>query len=410
MSEKNSRRPEEQGITERRKRGQEFEDKHKVFLEKLKHMPRTTREEKEERWNCFKEYPLRDDFYLDLMNAYWPEAYKKLLSRLNRPEQVNSEDLDMASHKHKRKDWEIDPVVFAESVKKAISGYGGENQKGISYNFVSCAGTIYRQEADRAGAENDLKNFGVSDSELPRKNMPDILRFVRNVKELWERNPEMASREDAVEQILKEGRYSCTKRDVELVRKLVFHGSLSVSLEQPAAEDGDSTLEDYLADERDDFRQLLEDDDRKMPFLENFFQKIVAGWNVLESAKGKKEQETIKMFFTRDVLKVLKLDNSGKPYEHEPAGDEEFYFSLEPYGSVLYDRIFYARYLCRAFIEKPEDFYETYARLLRKDFDFSDKILTELTGKDKSTISRRRKGYLSAMEGIYSYYAAREQQ
>ena len=116
------------------------------------------------------------------------------------------------------------------------------------------------------------------------------------------------------------------------------------------------------------------------------------------------------MFFTRDVLKVLKLDNSGKPYEHEPAGDEEFYFSLEPYGSVLYDRIFYARYLCRAFIEKPEDFYETYARLLRKDFDFSDKILTELTGKDKSTISRRRKGYLSAMEGIYSYYAAREQQ
>ena len=73
-------------------------------------------------------------------------------------------------------------------------------------------------------------------------------------------------------------------------------------------------------------------------------------------------------------------------YLKEPAGDEEFYCNLKPKGPFLYHRLFFKDYLWRAFIEKPEDFHAVYSRLLRMDFNFSDKIMAEVKVKDKTAI------------------------
>ena len=74
------------------------------------------------------------------------------------------------------------------------------------------------------------------------------------------------------------------------------------------------------------------------------------------------------------------------------------------HGEMMYQKIFCMGYLRRAFVEKPENFYEVYVRVLREDFDFSDKLVAEVIGKDKSVVSRRRKDYLEKMKDFYDYY------
>ena len=66
----------------------------------------------------------------------------------------------------------------------------------------------------------------------------------------------------------------------------------------------------------------------------------------------------------------------------------------------MYHRLFLKKYLRRAFVETPEDFYNVYARLLRKDFSFSDKILAEAIGKDKTAVSKGKKRYFNLMKAI----------
>ena len=101
---------------------------------------------------------------------------------------------------------------------------------------------------------------------------------------------------------------------------------------------------------------------------------------------------------------MLKIDGNGNPYPKEPAGDEGFYRGLEPCGETLYHKVFYEKYLLRAFMERPEDFYEVYVKLLRKDFDFSDKFIAQILGKDKATVSRGGRSYRNVMEAFYKYY------
>lgn len=80
------------------------------------------------------------------------------------------------------------------------------------------------------------------------------------------------------------------------------------------------------------------------------------------------------------------MDGNGKPYPQKQAGDEGFYLILEPQGDFLYREMLYEKYLRRALVEYPENFYEVYVKLLRRDFDFSDTLIANLKGKNKSSI------------------------
>ena len=90
----------EQVIAERKEQGRKFEERYSDFLTALRKMPRGTKEEKAERWERFRRYPLCDEFILDLMDTYQPNAFQRFRCRLNDPDADNSEDLDMASFKH----------------------------------------------------------------------------------------------------------------------------------------------------------------------------------------------------------------------------------------------------------------------------------------------------------------------
>ncbi len=90
------------------------------FLTVLRKMPRGTKEEKAERWERFRRYPLHDEFILDLMDTYQPNAFKGFRYRLNDPDADNSEDLDMASFKHMKG---MDPAALMEVVQRAVCTY-----------------------------------------------------------------------------------------------------------------------------------------------------------------------------------------------------------------------------------------------------------------------------------------------
>lgn len=181
------------------------------------------------------------------------------------------------------------------------------------------------------------------------------------------------------------------------------------SMDMPLkTEDGDTgdTLGTRQEDKEDYFESVL-DWEAGCSLLEAFCREIEERWEVITSAKGLREQEFFKAFFTHWILRELKLDKSEKPwkaYLEEPAGDEIFYQVLKPKGDFLYDRMFCKEYLWSAFIKRPEDFYGVYALLLRKDFEFIDKVLVEVMGKEKTVVSRKKKEYLKLMKDIYDYY------
>ncbi len=412
MSKKNNRKAEGQISESNKENKPKFETDYESFLTELKYMPLSTKEEKDERWNFFQHYAKHDDFVMDLMFAFRPNAYKKFFSRLNNVENISYIDSGIETFKNKKeRQREIDPKVFMEVIQKAIHNYTGIKKDGSSYGFVACIGIFYNQEAGKAASKNGLRGSGISDTEIPERNIPGIIKLVNSVKHLCWNDRDMyyfpeETFQKVLEEVLRTKKFHCTKKEIELIRALVFYDNITSSLDTPMVNDNDTKIsfKDTLKDEKDDYKKVLEEDEKRIPFLEMFCQHIEENLKIITSAKELREQEFIKIFFTKDILKELKLDKNGKPYSQEPAGDEDFYCSLKLYGDILYHKMFYKQYLFRAFWETPEDFYEVYVKLLRKDFDFSDKLLAEVIGKDKFVISKKRKIYKNTMEAFHNYY------
>lgn len=386
---------------ERNRKTESFEAEHRDFLEKLKYIPI---EQKEERWKFFNGYDRREDFIVELMEVYRPGTYNKIKKCLEKAEGNRlKEDSNIAYWGNK----EFDTTVFMEAIKYAIENYTGKNKNGEEYGFVACVGIQYKQKAGITAAENTLRQKGISDSEIPGKDFLKILKLLKAAERVLIRNSEKISKEEALEQAIKEVSYKCTKKEKEMVRALFFsdNGSVVVSMDNPLKTNGGetgNTFGEQLRDERDDYELVIEKETGSY-FFEVFFQEIENRWEIIVSAKGLRELEPTKIFLTQVILKKLKLDENKKPYLKEPAGDEEIYQILKPKGAFLYHKLFYKDYLWRAFIERPEDFYTVYSRLLRSDFNFSDKILAEVTGKDKTVISKWKKRFFDLMKAMYGY-------
>ena len=375
---------------ERKERANEFEKRHCVFLEKLGRLPVKQREE---RWKLFSEYDQRESFTIELMEAYNPGAYRKIETRLKNSSTGPDENV---AYWGKKK--EFDSTVFMEAVKAAVESYTGINQKGEAYGFVQCAGLMYKQRVGKTAAKNTLEMKGISG--LSNKELSKVLKLAKTVYKLREERYGEFFQEQDIEQVIKEIIGEGKQKElIRVVKKLINPEDTVISMDKPVGEgnDGD-TIGDFQKDERD---SLLAEQENNRFLLETFFREIEERWEIIKSAKGLKEQERIKQYFTQDVLKELKQDEEGKPYLKEPAGNKQIYQILKPKGDFLYHRMLYHRYLWRALVEKPDDFYDVYALLLRRDFKFTDKILAEVTGKDKTAISKGRRQYREMMNAIY---------
>ncbi len=387
---------------ERKQLAEEFEAAHGVFLEELRHMPTNN---KEERRKFFDRYDRKENFDIELMEVYRHGAYYKIKARLEKSSESFHADSNMAVLGRK----EIDTLVFVEARNEAIETYVGVNKKGDVYGFVACVGTLYKQRAGKASGENKLQSKGISDQGIPKRNLSRDFRLIKMAKRILEKSFYRISKEEALERAIKEVSCNYTKKEMELVRALFFPEKMVISMDVPlGTEDGNTgdTLGTRQADKEDYFESVL-DRESGSSLLVAFCQKIEERWEIITSAKGLNEQEFFRAFFTQGILKELKLDKSEepwKPYIEEPAGDEEFYQLLKPRGDFLYDKMFYKKYLWEAFVKEPGDFYSVYAWLLRKDFEFTDKVLADVMDKDKTVISKKKKDYLKWMKAIYDYY------
>lgn len=392
----------EEKFKERREKAEEFETRHRAFLEKLGHLPSNR---KEERWEMFSEYDQRESFIIELMEAYKPGAYEKIERRLKKAQGSPEEKISYWDEK------EIDPAIFMEALKDAIGSYTGINQKGEAYGFVACTGLMYKQRVGKAAVNNAQEMRGISG--LSYKKRLSVLKMAKTIQKLRAEKGHEFSLEQELKRIIKEsigeGKERKEKELIELVRVLVTSESIVDSMDKPiGGENSGGTLGDIVGDEKDDYSLWLEQENNRF-LLKRFYRKIEEEWGVIKAGKGLKEQERIKPYFTQDVLRALKQDEEGKPYLEEPAGNEEIYQILKPKGDFLYHKVLYHRYLWRALVEKPDNFYDVYVLLLRNDFKFTDKILAEVMGKDKSAVSRvRNEKYREIMEKIYNYCTSLE--
>lgn len=387
-----------------------FEEKYSGFLTELADMPKGTKEDKERRWKFYLSYPMQAEFVTDLLKAFHPGAFGIFKRRLSDSGIACSPDWGLAGFiekSDKGKDKDIDGLVFSLAVKETICAYTGVNQHGKHYTFLAAVGQSYKHRMGKDAAINRMEKNGIFDFGLSRKRKLQLMKTVKSLKAIknektLKSDMDIKGLEDELMSEAKGNKWKPKKEEKELVLRLVDNESLLVSIKTPMNEDG-YTIGETLEDKKNPYQEV-EESNLGIDFVQVFCQHVEECWEGVKSALELRERESIKMFFTRDVLKVLKLDDVGEPYQEEPAGDEEFYYSLEPQGEFLYEKVFYREYLKRAFIENPKRFYEVYARLLRPDFDFTDKILAEIEKKDKATISKRRKNYVKWMEDFYRYY------
>lgn len=390
------RKAREEIIAERERLGREFEERHSDFLTALRQMPKGSREEKEQRWDFFQSYLQREIFLIDLMDVYKPGIAAKYESRRNMNGN-HSPDWDLASFRNRGV---FDSCVFMETVQESIFNFTGFKKDGSSYGFLACIGTIYGQKAGRAAANNELGRLGISDTGIPEKERLSIMKLAQKVNDICACSPHTGSPEDVLDRLLKERRTHYTKRESELARRLIFKRGIVSLDERYEDEDGNGmSLMEKIEDGKADISDI-----EGIPFLETFCRHVEENWETIAAGITLKKQEYIRIFFTKDILSILKLDGNGKPYPREPAGNREIYQSLEPCGATLYKKVFCEKYLWRAFIERPGDFYEVYVKLLRNDFDFSHKIIAQVLGKDKTSVSRGGKAYREVMKAFYAYY------
>lgn len=388
-----------------------FEEKYNDFLTELREMPKNTPEEKELRWQTYMAHPQQTDFSADVYKKFRSRAYDRLVRRLQNTEKACEDaDAGIASIENKA---EVDNVVLYEAVKDTICSYTGINLKGEKYSFLQGVGRHYQQRVQLVTTDGALGNRGISDSTLSKKALCYIAKLVKAAKSYAEMHINDQSGIEALEKGVEEAvnealnnqtGHIYTKREQELARVLLF-GKDKISLDENSNEDEDGVANsDRILGEKELYEEKGYQIVSEKNALDVFLSNLKDEWEIICAAKRLREQKIMRMFFSKDILKELKLDSGGEPYHVEPAGNEDIYGALKPQGDFLYERIFYRNYLDRAFAEYPGKFYEVYCNLLREDFDFSDKILAELEGKNPSTISRWHDEHLKIMKGFKKYY------
>ncbi len=378
-------------MSERLRAASEVEHAHEEFLRELKDMPKGTIEERRQRREKYEAYPGKEALLTGVMQAYNSNAIEKLL-RYTGHGTGTASDVSPAEVL-------FEPGIFYEALLTAVQVYTGITKGGNPYNFVACVGKIYSRSMTVTAAREQYQS-GAPMPEVQDKWLPGILKLGRDLQRLQEMGVP-GSLEELLDK-LTEGRPLKGKKKEAVLR--IARGENQIkSLNKPVGEESNReiTMEDRLEDTNNAYAQMEQREAIKQ-MLDSFFWN----WNHLQKALRKRDRQYVRIFMTKDILRELKLKEDGTPYEAKPAGDGEFYQVLCPHEAVLCGELFLQEYLCRAYPKKPENLYEIYAEFLRRDFDFSDKLLAETLGRDKSIISRWRTQYQVVRATLQDYCTA----
>ena len=130
-------------------------------------------------------------------------------------------------------------------------------------------------------------------------------------------------------------------------------------------------------------------------------------------------RECFRVFFTRDILVILKLKEKTQKDEVEekhyagslcrymqcPAGNKEIYDVLARNEYFLMENLLhdaYIRVAVESGKESLDELYGIYYNLLKREFTFKDKVITELLGLNEDARTRRWKKYQKFKKSIYT--------
>lgn len=423
---------------------EEFESDYKEALEELRKRPRGNQEEKIQCWDWFRDYLGSEGyqkFAEDIIRVFRPKAYEWLQ---NYAGENTGSVLDEASCKMVEKDKsgkKMDPLVFMEAVKEAIKEYSGINSSGESYSFIASVGQKYGQKAYHAAGRNDYKNSGIL-PDIPERNMAAVLKLAKNIDIFMKKCNNGRTLSDVVKEALDEiTGHNYTKADIDAAIRMYQKINLMTSLDMPISDDSEDTLESVIQDKDDKYEELTEGE-----ILKTFFENAGKNWKKIKGATKKEARNWIRIFMTKDILIVLKLDvlpelskqekklwNTPEPepacgqwcpkkswckkdkriscfarYTEIPAGNHDVYMILKPYEETVYGELFHPDYVDRAIEMNPKDMEEVYKNLLKDDFNFSDKILADVMMKNKGTVSNKRKEYEEVRRQLFELCADNE--
>ncbi len=359
----------------------DIEIKYREFLSKLKNMPTDTAQDKEDRKQAVISYPELNDFVEDLLHAYKPPAYEKLMKHLGisdtYPNQEAKDSLWDNVH--------TDPGLFYEAILSAAEYYTGQDSSGNPVSFLASVGFKFKQMANMQYAKESVESTGKI-PDIAENRIAKIYKLAMSVKELKESGVS-ANFENVLDSL--DSSKNITKKEREAVL-LIASGQYKIKeMDAPANnEDQDTKWGELIPDKNNEFKKL-EERESTLDMLKSFFLH----WDNMDALFKKREKECIRIFLTKDILQPLKMDSHNEPYLDEPAGNPDIFELLSPYESVVYGKIFYKDYVDYAITGKPEDLYDVYANLLRKGFQFSDKEIAEALDRDKTYVSKRHKLY-----------------
>ena len=398
------------------------------LLNPLKEMPCSTPEERKQRLDDFRKHPLHDRLIMELLQALKPEAYKSLLNP--QPDQARAASAIASASTSRR---EVDTEVFMEAVNEAVQRYTGRKKDETEYSFISSVKLNYQQHAGRAAGVHDYQNAQVMLPKIPERNMSEVLKLVKDIRQLKENFGSQMSTEVLLDKILKNADNSriCTGQMREAVINIVDNLYAKVSMDMAVDEEEEHDLSEILGREDPGFQEV-EDEHAFRQLLEMILKYLEESWSLVEAGTDKQTRDLFRAFFTKEILILLKLRYAGEKvggqaepncrqwcprrnrcrirrdgcyvrYKTEPAGNEEIYELLKPSGEKLCQRIFQKKYLECAVGKKNEQLSQIYQTVLKEDFRFTDAILGAALNREKTQISKGRKKYNTYMEGLYRF-------
>ena len=234
------------------------------LLNSLKEMPCATPEERKQRLDDFRNHPLHDRLIMELLQALKPEAYKSLLNP--QPNRSRAASAIVSASTSRR---EVDTEVFMEAVNEAVRRYTGRKKDGTEYSFISSVKLNYQQYAGRAAGVHDYQNAQVMLPKIPERNMSEVLKLVKDIRQLKENFGSQMSTEVLLDKILKnaDNNRICTGQMREAVINIVDNLYAKVSMDMAVDEEEEHDLSEILGredpgfqevEDEHAFRQLLE--------------------------------------------------------------------------------------------------------------------------------------------------------
>lgn len=306
-----------------------------------------------------------------------------------------------------------------------------------------------------AGARNDFEKPGFSIG--GKKDIYKSVVLANKVQKLLYEEGNYNKTKEAIKEVIsKSKKYSYTKEEIEYAIAIVDGLHIVGRLDAPLSEDdgGEMTGYDEVKSNEDGYLDM-ERQELLNAFVENFEKK----WKLFIAGRGKIDCQWFKVFLSRDILIVLKLEHLNKEerkkykdllepkctswcskrgacpyitykdgkkitsrdscyirYEESTAasGDIELYEHLKKVGDIFYQSVLENTYVKKAYTEDVNNLDDLYRMKLKPRtsnteveediFLFTDTILGNAIGRDKKAVSVAKKKYEENRPMLFKFF------